>query len=70
MYITDAALRYDADGRWSGGTSTNYSKYFKGTFAEEQYGTAEYDFTVKVTNSDNADIYRFLKYKLYLIREE
>lgn len=70
MYITDAALRYDADGRWLGGTSTNYSKYFKGTFAEEQYGTAEYDFTVKVTNSDNADIYRFLKYKLYLIREE
>lgn len=70
MYITDAALRYDADGRWSGGTSTNYSKYFKGTFAEEQYGTAEYDFTVKVTNSNAADIYRFLKYKLYLIREE
>lgn len=70
MYITDAALRYDADGRWSGGTSTNYSKYFKGTFAEEQYGTAEYDFTVKVTNSDNDDIHRFLKYKLYLIREE
>lgn len=70
MYITDAALRYDTDGRWSGGTSTNYSKYFKGTFAEEQYGTAEYDFTVKVTNGDNADIYRFLKYKLYLIREE
>ena len=70
MYITDAALRYDADGRWSGGTSTNYSKYFKGTFAEEQYGTAEYDFTVKVTNSYAADIYRFLKYKLYLIREE
>ena len=70
MYITDAALRYDTDGRWSGGTSTNYSKYFKGTFAEEQYGTAEYDFTVKVTNSDAADIYRFLKYKLYLIREE
>ena len=67
MYITDAALRYDADGRWSGGTSTNY---FKGTFAEEQYGTAEYDFTVKVTNSDNDDIHRFLKYKLYLIREE
>lgn len=70
MYITDAALRYDADGRWSGGTSTNYSKYFKGTFAEEQYGTAEYDFTVKVTNSGDAAIYRFLKYKLYLIREE
>lgn len=70
MYITDAALRYDADGRWSGGTSTNYTKYFKGTFAEEQYGTAEYDFTVKVTNSDNDDIHRFLKYKLYLIREE
>ncbi len=71
MYITDdAALRYDTDGRWSGGTSTNYSKYFKGTFAEEQYGTAEYDFTVKVTNSDNDDIHRFLKYKLYLIREE
>lgn len=70
MYITDAALRYDTDGRWSGGTSTNYTKYFKGTFAEEQYGTAEYDFTVKVTNSDAADIYRFLKYKLYLIREE
>ena len=70
MYITDAALRYDADGRWLGGTSTNYSKYFKGTFAEEQYGTAEYDFTVKVTNSDNAAIHRFLKYKLYLIREE
>lgn len=70
MYITDAALRYDTDGRWSGGTSTNYSKYFKGTFAEEQYGTAEYDFTVKVTNSGDADIYRFLKYKLYLIREE
>lgn len=70
MYITDNALRYDADGRWSGGTSTNYSKYFKGIFAEEQYGTAEYDFTVKVTNSDDADIYRFLKYKLYLIREE
>lgn len=70
MYITDAALRYDTDGRWSGGTSTNYSKYFKGTFAEEQYGTAEYDFTVKVTNSDKDDIHRFLKYKLYLIREE
>lgn len=70
MYITDAALRYDTDGRWSGGTSTNYSKYFKGTFAEEQYGTAEYDFTVKVTNSGDAAIYRFLKYKLYLIREE
>jgi len=71
MYITDAAaLRYDTDGRWSGGTSTNYSKYFKGTFAENQYGTAEYDFTVKVTNSNNDDIYRFLKYKLYLIREE
>lgn len=70
MYITDAALRYDTDGRWSGGTSTNYSKYFKGTFAEEQYGTAEYDFTVKVTNSDAAAIHRFLKYKLYLIREE
>lgn len=67
MYIPDAALRYDADGRWSGGTST---KYFKGTFAEEQYGTAEYDFTVKVTNSGDANIYRFLKYKLYLIREE
>ncbi len=70
MYIPNAALRYDTDGRWSGGTSTNYTKYFKGTFAEEQYGTAEYDFTVKVTNSDAADIYRFLKYKLYLIREE
>ena len=71
MYITDdAALRYDTDGRWSGGTSTNYSKYFKGTFAENQYGTAEYDFTVKVTDSDNDDIHRFLKYKLYLIREE
>lgn len=70
MYIPDAALRYDADGRWSGGTSTNCSKYFKGTFAEEQYGTAEYDFTVKVTNSGDANIYRFLKYKLYLIREE
>lgn len=70
MYIPDAALHYDADGRWSGGTSTNYSKYFKGTFAEEQYGTAEYDFTVKVTNSGDADIHRFLKYKLYLIREE
>lgn len=67
MYIPDAALRYDADGRWSGGTST---KYFKGTFAEEQYGTAEYDFTVKVTNSGDANIHRFLKYKLYLIREE
>lgn len=70
MYITDNTLRYDADGRWSGGTSTNYSKYFKGTFAEEQYGTAEYDFTVKVTNSDDANVHRFLKYKLYLIREE
>lgn len=67
MYITDAALRYDTDGRWSGGT---FTKYFKGTFAEEQYGTAEYDFTVKVTNSGDANIYRFLKYKLYLIREE
>lgn len=70
MYITDNALRYDADGHWSGGTSTSYSKYFKGTFAEEQYGTSEYDFTVKVTNSDDANVHRFLKYKLYLIREE